>query len=46
VPEKALNLIEEILIKSETVRFTSLKPAREEMSKDLQKFREVINALY
>jgi hypothetical protein len=45
-PEKALNLIEEILIKSETVRFTSIKPVREEMSQDLKKLREVINALY
>jgi len=46
VPEKALNLIEEILIKSETVRFTSLKPTQEEMSKDLKNLREVINALH
>jgi hypothetical protein len=45
-PEKTLNLVEEILVKSETVRFTSLKPAREEMSGDLKKLREVINALH
>ncbi len=46
VPEKTLNLIEEILVKSETVRFTSLKPTQEEMSKDLKSLKEVINALH
>jgi hypothetical protein len=46
VPEKVLPLIEEILIKSETVRFTSLKPAHEEMVKDLKSLKEIINALY
>jgi hypothetical protein len=45
-PEKILNLVEEILVKSETVRFTSLLPARKEMSEDLKKLREVINALH
>ena len=46
VPEKSLELIEETLIKSESVRFTSLKPSQEEMSKDLKKLKEVINALH
>jgi hypothetical protein len=46
VPENVLTLLQEILEKSEMVRFTSLKPAREEMSKDLKTLKEVINALY
>jgi hypothetical protein len=46
VPEKSLELIEEILVKSESVRFTSLKPSQEEMSKDLKNLKEVINALH
>jgi hypothetical protein len=46
VPEKVLPLIEEILVKSETVRFTSLKPDKEEMSKDLKKLKEVIDVIY
>ncbi len=46
VSEKSLELIEEILIKSESVRFTSLKPSQGEMSKDLKNLKEVINALH
>ena len=46
VPDKVLNLIEEILVKSETVRFTSLAPTEKEMSEDLKNLKEVINALY
>ena len=46
VPEKDLVLIEEILVKSESVRFTSLKPSKEEMSKDLKNLKEVINVLH
>ncbi len=46
VPDKVLDLIEEIMVKSETVRFTSLKPTEEEMSGDLKNLREVINALH
>jgi hypothetical protein len=46
VPEKVLPLLEEILVKSETVRFTSFVPEQEEMSKDLKNLREVINVLH
>ena len=46
VPEKILPLLEDLLVKSETVRFTSLVPTGEEMSKDLKNLREVINVLH
>jgi hypothetical protein len=46
VSEKVLPLIEEILIKSESVRFTSLKPSQEEMAGDLKSLREVINVIH
>lgn len=46
VPEKILPLLEETLVKSETVRFTSLVPGQEEMLKDLKNLREVIDVLH
>lgn len=46
VSEEVLLLIEEILIKSESVRFTSLKPSKEEMAGDLKSLREVIDVIH
>jgi len=46
VSDKALGLIEEIMVKSETVRFTSLKPTEGEMSGDLKNLKEVIDAIH
>jgi hypothetical protein len=46
VPEQILPLLQELLERSETVRFTSLKLEKKEMTGDLKTAREVINALY
>ncbi len=46
VPEKILPLLQELLERSETVRFTSLSLEKKEMTKDLKTAKEVINALY
>ncbi len=46
VPEQILPLLQELLERSETVRFTSLKLEKKEMTGDLKTAKEVINALY
>jgi hypothetical protein len=46
VPAQILHLLQELLERSETVRFTSLKLEKKEMTGDLKTAREVINALY
>lgn len=46
VPEQILPVLQELLERSETVRFTSLKLEKKEMTGDLKTAREVINALY
>jgi hypothetical protein len=46
VPAQILHLLQELLERSETVRFTSLKLEKKEMTEDLKTAREVINALY
>lgn len=46
VPETILPSLQELLEKSEAVRFTSLKLEKKEMSNDLKAAKEVINALY
>jgi len=45
-PEHILPLFQELLERSETVRFTSLSLEKKEMTKDLKTAKEVINALY
>jgi len=46
VPEQSLPLLSELLERSETVRFTSLKLEKKDMNRDLKTAKEVINALY
>jgi hypothetical protein len=46
IQEKTLLLLKELLERSETVRFTSLKLEKKDMVKDLKTAKEVINALY
>lgn len=46
IQEKTLLLLKELLERSETVRFTSLKLEKKDMLKDLRTAKEVINALY
>ena len=46
IPEGILDLLRELLERSETARFTSLKMGKDDIEKDLKNAKEVINALY
>lgn len=46
MPKKTIQSLRELLERSETVRFTSLKIERKDMAVDLKTTKEVINALY